>query len=350
MPDNDTAQATAVRADRPEPSGDVGAGPVDGGVAWADLIQRYALVFVWIGSVVLFGILRPETFLTANNLSNILSTQAVLVIVTVGLILPLTAGDIDLSVAATLGLSSVVVAVLNAQLDVPIVLAILAAIGVGALIGLINALICVYGRIDAIIVTLGVSTVTAGLTLWISGGTTVSGIARSLVDWTFRIRLGGISMQFYYAIAMALVIWFVFEYTRTGRRMLIVGRGREVARLGGIAVGRTRILAFTGAGALAGVAGVLYTGTSGSADPTAGGSFFLPAFAAAFLGATAIKPGYFNPLGSLVAAYFLATGINGLQLLGAASYVQQLFYGTALIVAVALSQLSGRTSGIVTSN
>lgn len=320
----------------------------DGSSRFAGLVQKYALVVAWLAVILVFGLLLPETFLNPNNLANILSTQAVLVILTVGLILPLTAGDIDLSVAASLGLSSVLVAVLNARVGWPIGAAIVAAIAAAALVGLVNALVSVYLKIDALIVTLGTSTIVAGLTLWISRGTTVAGIDRSLVDWTFRIRLGSISMQFYYAIVIALLVWFLFELTRIGRRLLIVGRGREVARLGGIDVARVRIIALTGAGALAGVAGVLFTGTSGSADPTAAGSFFLPAFAAAFLGATAIKPGFFNPIGTVVAAYFLATGINGLQLFGAPSYVQQLFYGTALIVAVALSQMSGRTSGLVT--
>ena len=85
-------------------------------------------------------------------------------------------------------------------------------------------------------------------------------------------------------------------------------------------------------------AGVLYAGTLGAADPTSGLSFLLPAFAAAFLGATTIIPGRFNPIGSIAAVYFLVTGITGLQLLGVQTFVQQLFYGGALILAVALSQ------------
>jgi ribose transport system permease protein len=86
---------------------------------------------------------------------------------------------------------------------------------------------------------------------------------------------------------------------------------------------------------------VLYAGTTGGADPSSGASFLLPAFAAAFLGATSIVPGRFNPWGSFIAVYFLVTGITGLQLLGVESFVQQLFYGGALVVAVVLSRLIG---------
>ena len=184
-------------------------------------------MLVSLGTIPFFAYLNPDTFSTTRNISNILSTQAVLVILTVGLILPLTSGDIDLSVASTLGFASILVAELNVEHEWGIALAVIAWIVAGALIGLINGLICVYLRIDAIITTLGIGTITAGLTIWLSGGSTISGVSRGLVDWTFRNKLFGVSMQFFYAIALAVAVWFLFEYTRTGRRMLVVGRGTE---------------------------------------------------------------------------------------------------------------------------
>ena len=120
-----------------------------------------------------------------------------------------------------------------------------------------------------------------------------------------------------------------------------------MARLSGLRVDRVRVGALVTGGLLAGVAGVMYTGTSGSADPTSGPTFLLPVFAGAFLGATTILPGRFNAWGTLIATYFLATGITGLQFLGAQNYVQQLFYGGALVVAVGLSQLANRGSAPV---
>jgi ribose transport system permease protein len=109
-------------------------------------------------------------------------------------------------------------------------------------------------------------------------------------------------------------------------------------------VHRIRILSFMACGALSGLAGVVYVGTSGTADPSAGTAYLLPAFAAAFLGATVLQPGRFNAWGTLVAVYFLTTGINGLSQLNVGTFVQQLFYGGALIVAVLLSRLAGRPS------
>ena len=105
---------------------------------------------------------------------------------------------------------------------------------------------------------------------------------------------------------------------------------------------RIQLGAMVGAGLIASLAGVLYTGTQGAADPSSGLGFLLPAFAACFLGSTAVQPGRFNPIGTFVAVFFLVSGITGLQIMGAQSYVQQLFYGFALVLAVALSKLPQR--------
>jgi ribose transport system permease protein len=176
----------------------------------------------------------------------------------------------------------------------------------------------------------------------VSNSATISGISHTLVDWVIVKRFAGISLAFFYAIALCALLWWIMEYTSVGRRLLFVGRGRNVSKLSGVRVGRVRVGALMGSSTLAAVAGVLYAGTSGGADPTSGTNLLLPAFAAAFLGATSIMPGRFNPWGTAIAVYFLVTGITGLQLMGIQSYVQQLFYGGALLVAVALSQLSRR--------
>lgn len=145
---------------------------------------------------------------------------------------------------------------------------------------------------------------------------------------------------FYYALVAVLVLWYVFEFTPLGRRMLFVGRGREVARLNGIAVERMRIGALVTSGVISAGAGVVYAGVLGSADPYSGLNFLLPAFAAAFLGSTTITPGRFNPLGALVAVYFLGTGITGLTMFGIPLWVTNVFNGGALILAVTISQLT----------
>ena len=301
--------------------------------------EQFGLIVVWLLMIALFGALRPDTFLTWPNLSTILGSQAVLVVVTLGLIIPLTANDFDLSIAFVMTLSSMAVAVLNVNYGVGIGWAILAALALGVAIGLVNGLLIAVFRIHSLIVTLGTGTFIHGLTLWMSDSMTISGISPRLMDAVIVGRLFGIPLEFYYAVGLAALIWYLLDYTALGRRILFVGRGREVARLSGIDTDRIRVACLAMSGLFGALAGVLYAGTQGAADPVSGVSYQLPAFAAAFLGSTSIVPGRFNPWGSTVAVYFLVTGITGLVFLGFSSFIQEMFYGGALVVAVCLSQL-----------
>lgn len=307
--------------------------------ALVDWIERLGLFIAWAATVAVFGALQPQTFLTWANFSTIFGSQAVLVVLTLGLIIPLTTGDYDLSIASVLTLSSMTIAVLNVNHGVPIGVAVAIALAVGIITGLLNGFFILYFRIHSLIVTLGVGTFLHGITLWISDSMTLSGIDSGLVNAVIVWRLFGIPLEFYYAILVCLVIWYVFSYTALGRRLLFVGRGREVARLSGIHVDRVRWGALVTSGFLGSLAGVLYAGTTGAADPSSGMSFLLPAFAASFLGATSIVPGRFNPWGATIAVYFLVTGITGLSILGISTFVQDLFYGGALVIAVTLSQI-----------
>jgi ribose transport system permease protein len=173
-----------------------------------------------------------------------------------------------------------------------------------------------------------------------TNSSTIGGIDEALVNAVVGVRIGGIPLAFYYALIAVVAMWYVFDYTPLGQRLLFVGRGREVARLNGVAVDRVRSGALVASAALAAAAGVVYAGVLGSADPYSGLNFLLPAFAAAFLGATTILPGRFNPWGAIVAVYFLATGITGLTMLGIPLWVTNVFNGGALILAVTISQLT----------
>ena len=305
-------------------------------------LEALALPLAWVVVIIVFGVLKPDTFLSWANMSSILASQAVLVVVTLGLIVPLTAGDYDLSVASVVVLSAILIAILNVNYGWPIGLAILAALAAGVAVGIVNGAIVVLLEIDSLIVTLGMSTFVSGIVLWISGSNTISGISQSLVQPVIVWRFLTVPVEFYYALGVAILVWYVFRYTPVGRRLLVVGRSREVARLSGVRVKAVRWGALTVSALVAAFAGVLYAGTSGAAGPTSGLELLLPAFAAAFLGATTIHPGRFNAWGTVIAVYFLVTGITGLQLLGAQSYVQNLFYGAALILAVAFSQVVRR--------
>jgi ribose transport system permease protein len=284
-------------------------------------------------------VLEPDTFLTSANLQSILGSQAVLVVVTLGLLFPLSAGDYDLSVASTLTLAAMIVALLNARHGWPVAPAILVALAAGLLVGAVNGALVTLLELESLVVTLGSGTFVSGVTLGISDSNTIGGISDGLVDPVIVWDLLGIPLSFFYALVLCAVVWLVFDHAPAGRRLLFTGRGRDVARLSGVRIRHVRFGALVTSGGIAALAGVLYAGTTGSADPSSGATFLLPAFAAAFLGATSIAPGRFNAWGALIAAYFLATGVTGLQLIGVESFVQDLFYGAALIVAIALPRL-----------
>lgn len=304
-----------------------------------DYAERFALEVAWVLVIILFTVLAPDSFFTVRNLTTMLGSQTTLVFISLAVLIPLTAGDFDLSVASVLTLSSVIIGVLNVQQGVPLIWAIPAALLAGVLVGAFNGFFVVILKIDPFIVTLGTATLITGIVLNISKSITIGGISDWLTTWVVVNRVFRVPLEFYYGIALTAVVWYVYSYTALGRRLLFVGRGREVARLSGIRVGRVRWGALIMSGLIAAVAGVVYSGTTGAADPISGSSYMLPAFAACFLGATTIIPGRYNPWGTWIAVYFLATGITGLAILGVQTWVQSVFYGGALIVAVSASQL-----------
>jgi ribose transport system permease protein len=301
--------------------------------------EPYALPITWLIAIVVFSVLRPDTFFTKADLTSILSSQAVLLVLALALIVPLTVGDLDVSVGSVVGFAAMITALLNVNHGFNPVLAAAIAVAASCGVGLFNGLVATRLKVDLLVVTLGTGSLVAGLTAWFSGQNTITGVSSGLVNAVVSHHVLGVSPEFYYSIAIAAVMFYLLRYTPLGRRMLIVGQAREVATLSGINVPRVRVLGLVICSGLAGVAGVLYVGTSGGAAPTGGTELLLPAYAAAFLGATTIIPGRFNALGTIIAVYFLVTGITGLQLLGAQTYVQQLFYGGALIVAVSVSIL-----------
>jgi ribose transport system permease protein len=304
-------------------------------------LQRYAILVVFAVMIAVFGIDLPSTFLSIGNLSNILGLQAPLFILVMAVLLPTVVGDfVDLSLGSSLGLSAMTLAVLNVQHHVPVLVACLAGIVAAMVVGLINVVFVVFFDNDPFIVTLGTMTIVQGVIYIISGSNSVGIVSTNLSTWVFTNDFLSIPLVFYYGLAIFLVVWYVLSFTPTGQKALVIGQSREVARLSGIRVNRQRSWAYILGAGIAAIAGIAYAATNGTVDPTAGSALILPAFAAVFLGATAIKPGRINALGALIAVYFLATGTAGLELLGAQTYYQQIFYGAALVASVTLPKVN----------
>jgi ribose transport system permease protein len=179
------------------------------------------------------------------------------------------------------------------------------------------------------------------VTLAVSDGQILNTVSQPLVDFV-QYQVLGLPIPVYLAFVLVAVVWYVFEHTPLGRYLFFVGEGREAARLVGLRVDRLRFGAFIVSGIISAAAGIITAGQLGAADPSVGPSFLLPAYAAAFLGATTIKPGRFNAWGTVVALYLLVTGVTGLELLGSSSWVQEMFNGIALLIAVTFARFVAR--------
>jgi ribose transport system permease protein len=304
-------------------------------------LQRYAILIVFGAMIISFGVAIPSTFLSIGNLSNILGSQAVLFILVMAVMLPTVMGDfVDLSLGSSLGLSAMTLAVLNVNHGWPILLACLAGIGAAIVVGLVNVFFVVYFDNNPFIVTLGTMTIVQGVIYIICNNNDVGIVSGNLTNWVFNNSFLGIPLEFYYGLAIFIIVWYVLSFTPVGQKALVIGQSREVARLSGVRVNRMRAWSYILGAVVAAIAGIAYAATNGTVDPTAGSALILPAYAAVFLGTTAIRVGRINTLGALIAVYFLATGTAGLELLGTQSYIQQIFYGTALVAAITIPKVN----------
>jgi ribose transport system permease protein len=251
------------------------------------------------------------------------------------------AGQIDLSIGPNAGLTSVLCAGLMSYSGWSLVPAVVVAILVGLLIGVINGILVAKIGIGSIIATLGMSSVLSAIVLAYSGGLSITtGISTELIGLGSGKWLG-LPKLFYFLAGTALVVWYLLEKTPAGKNLYAIGSSSRAALLVGISVSRQTFRSLVLAGGIAGCAGVLLVAAVGAGSPQLGANYTLPAVAAAFLGATSINPGRYNVWGTVAAVFFLAVAVNGLTLLGAAPWVNELFDGAALIVGVGLGVYAG---------
>jgi ribose transport system permease protein len=288
-----------------------------------------------------FGIARPDTFFQWSNFTTIFGLNSVELVLVMALLVPLTNGDLDLSVAEVSGLTSILVGWLNVNHQWPIIPAILVGIAVGIVCGAINGWIVVRFDVNPFIITLATGSVFDGIAFWLPDQQTVPGISPKLTQATVLHHILGIPLDFWYGIVIMVIMFYVLTFTAFGQRSLFVGQSREVARLSGFKVGSMRFWGFVIAGFIAAISGVINDGVLGSATPGPG-NLLLSVYAAAFLGFTTIQPGRFNAIGAGISVFFLAVAVNGMNLLGAQTYVQSLFYGVFLVLAVVLSRVINR--------
>lgn len=302
--------------------------------------SKYGIFIALIVVVLIFTALRPETYPTLGNFGSVLQANSSIVLVSLGLMLPLITGHFDLSVATMAGFGGVLATGLMAYGTVPHwSIAVLIVIIVSAFVGLINGVLVALFKLQSLVVTLGTQTILFGAILLYSKGQVIySGIPEEFKALG-QSRPAGIPLPFVYALVVALIIWFVLYFRPVGRRLYAIGGNADAARLTGIRVERTVIGSFVFGAILAGLGGVVQVAQVGSAAPTNGSEYLMPAIAACFLGETSIRRGFYNVWGTFVAVFLVAAGTTGLFMMGADAWVSPVFNGAVLIFAVLAAKL-----------
>ncbi|MBB5754835.1 ABC transporter permease subunit [Prosthecomicrobium pneumaticum] len=305
------------------------------------LLSHHALLIILVALVIAFSLIRPNTFPTALTFRGIVDTKSVVVLVSLGIMLPLTTNQFDLSAGYIIALTNSLVVGLMINAGLPWPVAILAVLVVGGLVGVANGWLVAYAQIDSFIATLGSGTVLFGLANWYTGGQQLSG----RLDPGFiaiAAQSFGIPHVALIALAVALVLWVFLEYLPAGRRFYAVGANRRAAELSGINARRRIVIAFTVSGVCAAMAGVIFASQLRVGQTNTGPDMLLPVFAAALLGSTSVRPGRVNVWGTVIAVALLAVAVSGLQQMGAQFYVEYIFNGGILVFAVGAAGFMGR--------
>lgn len=313
----------------------------------ARLLPVYGLPILTVLLILFFSLLLPKTFPTMLNLRSVLGDKSIIALLSLAAMIPMMAGRIDLTVGYGIVLWHILAIALQTQLGLPWPVAVVIVLLLGALLGLINGVLVEVAQIDSFIATLGTGTVLYALALWYTEGRQIIGVLPDGFIGLYLTQVLGIPIITFYVAAIAVVMWLCAEYLPIGRCLYAIGANQRAAMLNGIQVRRYVIGAFVAAGTLGAFAGVLLAAKLRIGQASVGLEFLLPALVGAFLGSTTIKPGRVNVWGTVIGVMILAVGISGIQQLGAAFFVEPLFNGLTLLLAIGLAGYAQRKRSAV---
>ena len=316
------------------------------GLGRAEAIRRmlpvYGLPLLTVALGILFSVLLPDTFPTALNARAILGEKAIIALLSLAVMLPMMAGRIDLTVGYGIVLWHVLAISLQTVYGLPWPVAVLAVLAGGALLGLINGVMVELAQIDSFIATLGTGTILYALALWHTGGRQVIGELPDAFTDINGLFIAGVPITSFYVLGLALALWIITERLPLGRQIYAIGANPRVAELNGIRVRAHVIGVFAASGVLTAFAGIVLAAKLRIGQASVGLEYLLPALVGAFLGSTTIKPGRVNVWGTIVGVLILGVGISGIQQLGGAFFVEPLFNGVTLVIAIGLAGYAQR--------
>lgn len=279
--------------------------------------------------------LTTDRFLTSQNLINVSLQVSTVAIAAIGSTLVILTGGIDLSPGSAVALTTCVAAILIRSMGIPMPIGLLAVLVLGVVMGLFNGVLSTYGRIPSFVVTLATLSIFRGLAFLITGGSPIFSVSPFL-EPMFYGKLAGIPLPFLYMLVLYSLTFVFLRFTRAGRAIYAVGGNESAARLSGIQVNRTRLMAFVLAGLTAAIAGILLTARLNSGSPNYGQGLELATIAAAVIGGASLTGGYGNIVSTLFGALTVAVVQNGLNLNAVPAAWQNITLGLIIILAVGI--------------
>lgn len=305
--------------------------------AWMTAISRYGTLSTLAGLMLVFSAARPDVFATQLNFLHILNQSAILLAVASGLTVCLVVGLFDLSIAAvaTAGNYFVVALLVARGGDAAVWPAILLVLATCGLVGVASGGIVSYLGVPAFVGTLAVGSILSGVVIGASQSRTIVGGIPDAFLALGQEHTFGIPNPVLIVAVVLCVLWVLLEHTQTGRNLYAIGGNREAAKLSGIPVRRYALLALAISAVCAGLGGMISAANLGAGRPTGvGEAYLLNAFAAAFIGASTLRPGQFHIFGTVVGVLIIAVIANGLSMLGVPTYWQYIVQGVLLILAM----------------
>ena len=304
----------------------------------SDILQTYGTIIAGLLVIIIFSILRPDAFFTFRNLINISRQISLQVIIAIGATLIMCVGEFDLSIGALASLGGVIGALL-AVAGFPVWLCFLVPVVACLILGWVNGWIVTKFNVLSFITTLGMSTILAGFTYWLTDGSTVFQNIPKSFTFIGSKSLTQIPYLTMIMLLFSVIFWFIMRNTAFGRKLYAIGGNETASRVSGINVNRNKRIAFALCGGLSAVTGVLMASRLGSAHPTGGDSFFLSSYAAVYFGSTVFRESVPNVWGTFIGAAILGILANGLTILQVPTYIQDILTGAIIILAVIAQKL-----------
>lgn len=311
-----------------------------------DIVQKAGIGLALLGLIVFFS-LATEYFLTANNITNIMTQVTINLILAVGMTFAILIGGIDLSVGSVMAFAAVVAGQVMTMPGLSPVMAIglacLAGLAAGTVCGLFNGAVSSYWGLPSFIITLGMLNIARGAALQLSDAQTIYSFPLAFEEFGSRM-VYGIPMVFLVALLITLIAWFVLNFTVFGRLLYGIGNNEEAVRLAGHSVFWLKVAAFTISGLMAGIAAIIYMARLNVSSPIAGVGFELNAIAAVIIGGTSLFGGRGSVIGTLLGAFIIGVLANGLILIGLSDFMRQMITGVVIVVAVILDYYRAKYS------